>query len=184
MEPDFDITILLEGVNTIGVNKNSGDHAGLMADLRRQRIAAILVRRPRITQRQIHQLLASDPHKGGLRNPETNEPYSLATINKDVKWLRAQIKKRARQDTDAWVAAELDKLDAIEEAAWNEKDFATILKAMKRRADLLGLDAPSKIAPTTPDGNDEYTGLTDTERLERLAALFDTARARADGSPP
>ena len=100
-----------------------------------------------------------------------------------MKWLRAQIKKRARQDTDAWVAGELEKLEAIEEAAWTEKDFSTLLKCMKRRADLLGLDAPTKIAPTTPDGNDEYTGLTDTERLERLAAvdLLNEASATIDG---
>ena len=178
---DFDIDALLRPLNTMGLNKNRGSTA-LMIDIRRQRIAAILVRRPRITQRQIYELLAGPVDRGGLRNPATGEPYSLGTINLDIEALRAEMRQRLTQDASTWIAHELDKLDAIEEAAWNEKDFATLLKAMKRRADLLGLDAPTKIAPTTPDGNDEYTGLSDTERLERLTRLFDGARARGGGS--
>lgn len=44
-----------------------------------------------------------------------------------------------------------------------------IVRVMERRAKLLGLDAPTKVAPVTPDGNQAYTPLSSvaTELLEK-----------------
>jgi len=41
-----------------------------------------------------------------------------------------------------------------------------------------------KVAPVTPDGQHEYTGLTDDERMARLAALAERARTRRAGRAP
>jgi len=58
---------------------------------------------------------------------------------------------------------ELDRLDALQAASWGKAmdgdATATnaILRIMERRARLLGLDAPEKVAPTSPDGTRPYT---------------------------
>ena len=40
------------------------------------------------------------------------------------------------------------------------------LRVMERRAKLLGLDAPQKIAPTNPSGENEFHSMSDEELLE------------------
>ena len=62
----------------------------------------------------------------------------------------------------------------------NPSFLAGVQWCIDRRCKLLGLDAPTKIAPTDPTGTKEYAELTDDERAERLAAILDTARARRD----
>ena len=51
-----------------------------------------------------------------------------------------------------------------------------ILRIMERRAKLLGLDAPTKIAPTDPSGEHEYSGIAD-DLQRRLAVLAATIGA-------
>jgi len=51
------------------------------------------------------------------------------------------------------------------------------LKIMTRRATLLGLDAPTKMAPTTPDGAQPYAG-------EGLAALLAFAKQAPHADTP
>jgi hypothetical protein len=54
-----------------------------------------------------------------------------------------------------------------------------------KRCELLGLDAPKKVAPTSPDGLEEYgTSLTDEQRLVRIVALLDRAREKRAGRAP
>jgi hypothetical protein len=45
--------------------------------------------------------------------------------------------------------------------------LAGVNKCIERRCKILGLDAPTKVAPTTPDGCNEYNGLT-PDALRRL----------------
>lgn len=44
--------------------------------------------------------------------------------------------------------------------------------------EILGLNAPTKIAPTDPTGEREYDALSDDERSRRVLAIIDAARAR------
>jgi hypothetical protein len=59
---------------------------------------------------------------------------------------------------------EAARLDEIQEAIWPRAvqghlgAIDRVLKVMERRARLLGLDAPTKIAPTDPSGSRQYTG--------------------------
>lgn len=86
---------------------------------------------------------------------------------------------------------ELQRLDAMFETAYQQATGADdahyldaidrVLKIMDRRAKLLGLDAPAKIAPTDPTGGKSYEYLTDAERASRVVALLERARARRDG---
>jgi hypothetical protein len=61
------------------------------------------------------------------------------------------------------------------------RSVEVLMAVLKRRADLLGLDAPTKLAPTDPSGERPYGGLSDSELVGNLAAIFDRARARAGG---
>lgn len=70
---------------------------------------------------------------------------------------------------------ENQRLDEMQAALW-EKALAgvfpaadRVLRIMERRAKLNGLDAPQKIAPTDPSGENPYLSASDTE-LRRMAA--------------
>jgi hypothetical protein len=56
------------------------------------------------------------------------------------------------------------------------------LQVKEHRAKVLGLYAPTKVAPTTPDGKEAWDSidLTDEDRAKRIEALLAAARARAD----
>lgn len=62
-------------------------------------------------------------------------------------------------------------------------ELRTALSCLEDEAKLIGLYAPQKIAPTTPDGKKEYSGgMTDEERLaalERLHARMGKTSGRA-----
>jgi hypothetical protein len=66
-------------------------------------------------------------------------------------------------------------------------DYRTALAVLDSEAKLLGLFAPTKIAPTNPDGTESYAPLTDDERRGILAAVFArlgvAAGAAAGGGP-
>lgn len=47
-----------------------------------------------------------------------------------------------------------------------------ILSIVERRCRLLGLDAPTKVAPTTPEGDKPYQSMTETEIDSRIAELL------------
>jgi hypothetical protein len=50
----------------------------------------------------------------------------------------------------------------------------------KELRDLLGVDAPTKIAPTDPTGQKSYEPLTEEERAVRLSQLLDRIKARRE----
>ena len=93
----------------------------------------------------------------------------------DLQTVLSELKEAAREDAEAVLAVELMRLDELTERCWplvesgDMKAVDRLLRIMERRAKLLGLDAPTKIAPTDPSGETEYAGLTD-ERLRELAA--------------
>jgi hypothetical protein len=76
-------------------------------------------------------------------------------------------------------ALEAERLDALQAAWWHEAliDPArvgnTMLRLLERRAKLFGLDAPAKVAPTTPEGDAPYDpdSMSAAERQQRIAEL-------------
>lgn len=80
---------------------------------------------------------------------------------------------------------ELKRLDAMQAALWpdamrgDEQKVDRVVRIMARRAKLLGLDAPDKIAPTDPTGKHEWSGKSDSELIAEFQSLVDAARARA-----
>lgn len=81
---------------------------------------------------------------------------------------------------------ELERLDVLQKglepmaAVGNPQAVIAMLKVMERRSKLLGLDAPQQIEATVND----VSTLTDAERINRLAAIYDRARAVRSGLNP
>ena len=78
------------------------------------------------------------------------------------------------------------RLDEIQAKIWDKAiagDYRAVdrvLRIMERRAKLLGLDAPVKVAPTNPSGDDPYASLSE-EELDRILAEKLTAFTREHG---
>ena len=63
--------------------------------------------------------------------------------------------------------------------------MSVLLGIQDRRAKILGTDAPTKVAPTTPDGKDPYKPMTDAEldaRIRELSNKLGPEAAQANGS--
>lgn len=88
------------------------------------------------TQREIQQALA-----GQMLNPATNEPYSLGTINGDIKKLEKAWRKSAADTIDKHKARQVAEISEVKRQAWNDKDTATVLRAIDLEANILGTKA-------------------------------------------
>ena len=109
--------------------------------IRREAIAAMRARG--LTQRQI---------RDSLLNMKPPIEVSIATVNRDLKIIRAEWKQKATESIDEWIASELADLDELEKQAWREKRYDLVLKIKDRRAKLLGLDKPMRTELTGADG--------------------------------
>lgn len=99
--------------------------------------------------------------------------------------------ERAMAEARAEIAAAAEELRSLQysrlerllQAVWNsaiEGNHPAIdraLRILEREAKLLGLDAPAKVAPTTPEGSDPYDSMSDAELAERIEKLLSKARA-------
>lgn len=98
------------------------------------------------------------------------------------------LKRTLQEPADELRQLETERLDVMQAALWpsvqsgDPQAVDKALKVMERRAKLLGLDAPTKIAPTDPSGANAYEPLSLDERLARLGAILDRAGARRDRS--
>jgi len=115
---------------------NNGVQASI--DNRRRAVAAMRLRH--LTQREIVVALV----KKDVLNPSSGEPYSLGTVNADIKALRSQWREKAADDTGEWVADSLAELEEVRRQAWSKGELAIVLKSLKQEAELLGLDAPAR----------------------------------------
>lgn len=111
------------------------------------------------------------------RRISENLGISVSTAHKAVTKGLVELEKSQEDAAKGVLQMELDRLDQLQFAHFRQAvkgDGAAtdrVLKIMDRRAKLLGLDAPSKIAPTTPDGMETYQGMTERELDQRIAEL-------------
>jgi hypothetical protein len=93
--------------------------------------------------------------------------------------------KLTAETADNVRALEISRIDGIVMAHWPNRAAAKsadiLLRASERRCKLLGLDAPTKLAPTTPDGKPltptvDLSKLTD-DQLAQMEALYEAAGA-------
>ena len=149
----------------------------------RKKEVARLVLEERLPQYEIAKRLEIDP----------------SAISRALSELRAEWREEAAEFTDQYMWIQIDKLEQDEKELHDlfmaEEDvnkrmavFDRLLKVYERLAKLLGLDAPTKVAPTTPDGKAAYSTpvFSDKERMLRLTAIiqnmFPDAKISLDNS--
>ena len=136
-------------------HKTANGNGNGMMERRRQAIASLLVRKPKASQREIQEWVGHN-----ILNPDTGEPYSLGTINNDLRVIRETWRERAQADYADWVAEELARIEEVEAAAWKRDDMELVLKCSDRRCKLLGLYAPNRQEVSGPEGGDIQIVLT------------------------
>jgi len=122
-----------------------------------------------------------------LMDVDAAKSEELARINRlELEYWNAwEASKRDKESTVAEKTTGTDtRTKAVKRAegqVGNPSFLAGVQWCIDRRCKLLGLDAPTKIAPTDPSGTKEYDNITDDDRIARLAAILDAARERRDG---
>lgn len=106
----------------------------------RRRLVAERVLRKR-TQREI----VDDLYDADLRNPDTGQPYCLATVNRDIAALRKRWKADAAKDMADAVADHLAELVEVRRAAWTDKELTIVLRALSQEAEIRGINSPTEI---------------------------------------
>jgi len=91
------------------------------------------------TQREIQQALA-----GQMLNPATNGPYSLGTINGDIKRLEKQWRKAAADTIEEHKARQVAEIAEVKRQAWTDKDTGAVLRAIDLEANILGTKAAAR----------------------------------------
>ena len=74
-------------------------------------------------------------------NPATNEPYSLGTINGDIKRLEKQWRKAAADTIEEHKARQVAEIAEVKRQAWTDKDTGAVLRAIDLEANILGTKA-------------------------------------------
>lgn len=100
---------------------------------------------------------------------------AFKAVNTALQALRDEIKEQA----GLLQSQEADRLDQLQLGIWSDatrgnlQAIQTVLKIMERRARLLGLDQPVKVAPTNPQGDQPYQSgqMSDAEVDARIAEL-------------
>ena len=115
------------------------------------------------SQREIQQALA-----GQMVNPVTNGPYSLGTINGDIKRLERQWRKAAADSIEEHKARQLAEIGEVKRQAWNDKDAALVLRAIDLEANIVGTKAAVRSEVTGEGG-----GPLQTEIVIRYADAND-----------
>ena len=113
---------------------------------RRDLVSSFLLRG--MSQREVQEALA-----GAMKNPLTDEPYSLGTVNGDIKRLRLEWRKSAAANTEVHKARQLAEIREVKRQAWTDNDPALVLRAIDLEANITGTKAPQRNELTGPDGN-------------------------------
>jgi len=102
-----------------------------------------------------------------------------STAHKAVSTAIATLREENRELALELMTLEANRLDAMQMGIWPDAvsgdipSIHAVLKIMERRAKLLGLDAPTKVAPTNPQGDRPYQpgDMSAEERRARIAEL-------------
>ena len=143
---------------------------------------------------------ALELRKGGASFPEIARALGYSGPAGAYQAVMSALRKTLKEPAEEVRTLEVARLDAMLLALWpqvrqgNQGAIDKALKVEERRAKLLGLDAPAKIAPTDPAGEREYAiglerrlqGLTDGQAaaaIELLEGICASAPAsdQADG---
>jgi hypothetical protein len=81
-------------------------------------------------------------------NPKTSEPYSRASVYRDMLALKRQWRTEAMADIAELRGRQLAEIAELKKEAWAKKDLSEVRMLLDREARLLGLDAPVRVDVT------------------------------------
>jgi hypothetical protein len=128
-----------------------------------RRARAIELRKKGLTYRQIAEVMRRPGPNG--EPPEAPRGYGEANAYRDIQAELAHLAQERRDDAEAVRALELARLDrlllALEKgiASGDVQSINAAIRLSESRRKLEGVDAPTKIAPTTPDGQKTAGGV-------------------------
>jgi hypothetical protein len=125
----------------------SGINQGNLIHVRRHKVAALRLRG--MTEREVHAKLSEDPEKDGLRNPQTNNPYSIGTIHNDCVAIQEMWRQEMIADLQIHRAREVAELREARRSAWQADDLGEVRLNISLEADLLGTKELPKAPPST-----------------------------------
>jgi hypothetical protein len=107
---------------------------------------------------QANKLKALELRKAGKSYDEIAKELGYRSKSGAHNAVMSALKKTLQEPANELRKLEVERLDAMLADLWESKKENTdrILRIMERRAKLLGLDAPTKIAPTDPTGEKTY----------------------------
>jgi hypothetical protein len=118
------------------------------------------------------------------------------TVRKDFQAILRQYNEEHQEVAARIVVIEDRRLNHALNAIWSKVEngdlgaINTMIRVMERRARMSGIDAPTKIAPVTPEGDRPYGDLSDSELAALYAASVGAGADRAgtqsedgDGAP-
>lgn len=113
---------------------------------------------------------------------------SVGTVSRDLAWAKAEWREQAQAAVAEQKAVEVAKVNVLERVHWDAWDktndvrhLAGVMDCIKRRGEIYGIDAPKKIAPTTPDGQSEYDPISRAREqlVGKLTSVFAAIGATA-----
>jgi len=106
-----------------------------------------------------NQLKALELRKAGVSYQRIAETLGYKDASGAWRAVKSALKKTLQEPAAELRTLEIERLDAMLSAIWasvKQGQYGAIdraIKIMERKAKLLGMDAPVKIAPVDPDGN-------------------------------
>lgn len=107
-----------------------------LVEARRHKVGQLLLRG--LTQREIERALATQK----IHNPQTRKPWSLGTVNADIKILEQEWREQALKDRAEMKADVAAELEYLKRTAWANGDHELVRKLLKDKRDMFGLDEP------------------------------------------
>lgn len=143
-----------------------------------------------VAKRDAHRASIAEMTLKGRTQSEIAESLdiSAATVARDLAWLRAEWREQAQVAITEQRAIEIAKLNNLERIRWDAWDDTKdprhldgVERCIAQRREIFGIDAPKKIAPTTPDGLSEYDPIARARELfvGKLTSLFAAVGATA-----
>jgi hypothetical protein len=82
--------------------------------------------------------------RNGQLNPETNQPWDLATVFRDCHALQQQWLEQTKEVVGEHRARQLAELAEVKREAWSTKQLKPVLDALRQESKILGLDMPER----------------------------------------
>lgn len=105
--------------------------------------------------------------KQGIVNPQTGKPYDLATVKRDIDYLKENWRASYEAATDDHATRQLQEIQEIKRLAWSQKDGRLALSAIEKEMKLLGTAK-------------ETDGVTFNFNIAIVAKLVQAIEARGD----